>query len=471
MSFITDNFMLQSDVAARLYHEHAAKQPIIDYHCHLFPQDVANNRRFANLFEIWLEGDHYKWRAMRANGEPESLVTGSGDPHAKCMAWARTVPAALRNPLYHWSHLELKRYLGIDLLINEKNGEEIWRQANEKLKSPELSAHGILNNFRVHVVCTTDDPADDLAHHKTIAASGLRTKVYPTFRPDNSLAIEDARNFNEWIGKLERVTGKEITSLDGLLDALKGRHDYFHSLGCRVSDHGLPHCHAEDCTEREAATLFDRTRSGKDASPAEREKFASYMMHFFGILDAEKGWTKQLHLGPIRNNNTRLFKSLGRDVGGDSIGDYPQAASLSRYLDRLDSLGKLPKTIVYNINPSDNYVLATMIANFQDGSIPGKMQFGSGWWHLDQQDAMEWQINALSRLGLLSRFVGMLTDSRSFLSYTRHEYFRRILCNILGEDVRRGEIPNDMEMLGGLVEDICYNNAKNYFGFKIGDWG
>jgi len=470
MSFIHDNFLLHSDTAVRLFHDHAASQPILDYHCHLSPADVAVNRRFNNLYEIWLEGDHYKWRAMRSNGVPEELCTGNADPYQKYLAWVKTVPAALRNPIYHWSHLELKRYFGIDLLVNEKNAEEIWKRANEKLQSEELTAHGILKKFRVHGVCTTDDPADDLRDHATIAQSGIPTKVYPTFRPDKAFGIENAVEFNEWVARLEKTSGVEISNLKGLLDALRKRHDDFHAIGCRLSDHGLPHCYAEDCTEAEAARLFANVRSGKDATLADKEKFASFLMHFFGVLDAEKGWTKQLHLGPLRNNNTRLFNKIGRDIGCDSIGDDQQGPSLSRYLDKLDSIGKLPKTILYNINPRDNYLFATMIGNFQDGSIPGKIQFGSGWWFLDQKEGMEMQLNALSNLGLLSRFVGMLTDSRSFLSYTRHEYFRRILCNILGEDVRRGEIPADMELLGNMVEDICYRNARNYFGLKLEDW-
>jgi glucuronate isomerase len=470
MSLITENFLLHSDVAVQLYHKHAAKQPIVDYHCHLPQQDVANNRRFQNLYEIWLEGDHYKWRAMRANGASEELVTGKAAPYDKFLAYVKTVPAALRNPLYHWSHLELKRYFDIDLPINEKNAQEIWRRANDKLKTDELSARGILKKMRVYVVCTTDDPTDDLADHIRIAKEGLPTKVYPTFRPDKALQVDVAADFNAWTDKLAQVSGTHIAGVKDFLDALKKRHDFFHSVGCRLSDHGLPHAYGEDCTDAEASAVFDKARSGKDATLWEKERFASYVMHFVGVIGAEKGWTMQLHLGPIRNNSTRKFRDLGRDVGGDSIGDDPQAQGLSRFLDKLDTIGKLGKTILYNINPRDNYLMATMIANFQDGVTPGKMQFGSGWWHLDQKEGMEWQINALSNLGLISRFVGMLTDSRSFLSYTRHEYFRRILCNMLGEDVRRGEVPNDMELLGNLVEDICFRNAKNYFGLEMGNW-
>ncbi len=469
MMFIHDKFLLHGDAAVRLYHTHAAKQPILDYHCHLSPQDIAENRRFKNLYEIWLEGDHYKWRAMRSNGVPEELITGNADPYQKYLAWVKTVPAALRNPVYHWSHLELKRYFGIDLPVNEKNAEEIWRVAGEKLQTDDLSVHGILKKFHVQVVCTTDDPVDDLTHHWRIAQSGLATKVYPTFRPDRALGIDNAQEFNAWTDRLAAVSGTHIAGLNDFLDALKRRHDFFHSLGGRLSDHGLPHAYGEDCTTPEAALLFDQVRSGQDASPAEKEKFASYLMLFFGILDADKGWTQQLHLGPMRNNNTRLFRTLGRDIGCDSIGDDIQGPGLSRYLDKLDSMGKLPKTILYNINPRDNYLFGTLIGNFQDGSIPGKIQFGSGWWFLDQKEGMEMQLNALSNLGLLSRFVGMLTDSRSFLSYTRHEYFRRVLCNLLGEDIQRGEIPDDMELLGNLVEDVCYRNARNYFGLETGN--
>ncbi len=467
--FLPEDFLLTTEWARTLYFEHAAKQPIFDYHCHLPPDQIANNRQFENLFQIWLAGDHYKWRAMRSNGVPEELVTGKASDFDKFMAWAKTVPFTLRNPLYHWSHLELRRYFGINDIINEKSAKKIWDEANEKLKTPALSTHGILTQCRVNVVCTTDDPVDDLAHHIAIKNSKLETKVHPTFRPDKALAVGNASVFNSWVEQLAARTNTDIRDLDTFLAALKARHDYFHSLGARVSDHGLENIPDTDCTDAEARAIFAIVRSGTSATPEQTNKFTWYMMLHFGRLDAERGWTKQLHLGAIRNNNSRLLKRVGADVGVDSIGDYPQARGLSRYLDRLESEEKLPKTVIYNLNPADNYVFATMIGNFQDGSMmPGKIQFGSGWWFLDQKEGMEWQLNALSQLGLLSRFVGMLTDSRSFVSYVRHEYFRRILCSMLGGDIQAGLIPADQELVGARVENICYKNAVSHFGLETG---
>ena len=468
MAFITDDFLLQSDAARRLYHSYAAEQPIFDYHCHVPPRDIAENRRFRNLFEIWLEGDHYKWRAMRANGVPERYVTGDADPYEKFLAWARTVPNTLRNPLYHWTHLELKRYFGISELLDEESAPAIWRRANQMLATDELSAHGILRKFNVSVVCTTDDPADDLDYHKSIAASGLATRVYPAFRPDGALRTHDAAIFNAWIDKLEAAANVSITSLAHLLDALRRRHDDFHRQGCRLSDHGLDYCFSVPCSEAQASELFARVRAGKALAADESEKFASYMMLFFGRLDAEKNWTKQLHLGALRNVNSAALGKLGRDTGFDSIGDWPQAGPLAQYMDQLAQENALPKMIVYNLNPADNYVFATMAGNFQDESIAGKIQFGSGWWYLDQKEAIEWQLNALSNCGLLSRFVGMLTDSRSFMSYPRHEYFRRVLCNLLGAEMERGELPDDEGLIGNMIENICFKNAAGYFGLPIG---
>lgn len=469
MSFIHDDFLLQTKTARRLYHEVACHEPIIDYHCHLPPQDVARNRRFANLFEIWLEGDHYKWRAMRTNGVPEELCTGKADPYEKYLAWARTVPHTLRNPLYHWSHLELVRYFGITELVNEKTAPAIWEKANEKLKSDELSAHGILKKFRVAVVCTTDDPTDTLEHHQTIAADpGVSTKIYPTFRPDKAMQLHNLEQFNAWTDKLAEVSGLKISDFSSFLSALRSRHDFFHSLGGRLSDHGLEACPEVFSSDEEAALTFSKARRGEPVSTTEAAGFAGNLMLHFGRWDAEKGWTKQLHLGAMRNNNTRLFKKLGPDIGCDSIGDFPQARGLSRYLDRLDQEGALPKIVLYNLNPADNYLFATMIGNFQDGSVAGKIQFGSGWWFLDQKEAMEWQMNALSNLGLFSRFVGMLTDSRSFLSYPRHEYFRRVLCNLVGSDIEAGLIPNDWELYSDMVRRICYGNACDFFGLECG---
>ncbi len=468
-TFLPDDYLLPTKWARTLYFEHAIHQPIFDYHCHLPPAEIAANRQFENLTQVWLAGDHYKWRAMRADGVPEDLITGTASSdYDKFLAYARTVPHTLRNPLYHWSHLELRRYFDVDLLINERNAPEIWERANAKLREPALSVHGILTKFKVAVVCTTDDPADDLAAHRTIAASNLATRVYPAFRPDKALAVDQPRAFNAWCDQLAARAECDVSNLGGLLEALKRRHDFFHSLGGRLSDHGLEYVPAEECTEREAAAVFVQARAGTAATPEQWAKFASFMMLFFGRLDAARGWTKQLHLGALRNNNRRLQERLGADSGVDSIGDFPQARSLSRYLNRLDAEDRLPKTILYNVNPADNYAFGTMTGNFQDGSVAGKVQFGSGWWFLDQREGMEWQINALSNLGLLSRFVGMLTDSRSFLSYVRHEYFRRVLCGMLGADVEAGLVPADREALGELVENVCYRNAAGYFGMKPG---
>ncbi|WP_321474894.1 glucuronate isomerase [uncultured Paludibaculum sp.] len=467
MSFIHEDFLLSSPSARKLYHEYAQDQPILDYHCHLPPRDVANNRQFANLFEIWLEGDHYKWRAMRADGVPENPVTGDASPKDKFLAWAKTVPATLRNPLYHWTHLELKRYFGIDELLDASNAERVWARANEQLATDDLRAWGILNRFQVKAVCTTDDPTDDLADHKAIAASGLATKVYPTFRPDRAMNVHQPVQFNEWLGRLAQAANVDITGLPTFLDALKQRHDFFHSMGGRLSDHGINAAFAEPCTQGEAAEIFHRARACVASSPADQAKWSSFLMLFFGRLDAEKGWTKQLHLMARRSNNTRLFGKLGPDTGFDSIGDWPQMDALATYLDTLDQENALPKTILYNLNPSWNYAFATMIGNFQDGSIAGKMQFGSGWWFLDQKEAMEWQINALSNCGLLSRFVGMLTDSRSFMSYPRHEYFRRTLCNLLGDDMEKGLLPDSFEFVGGMARNICFANARDFFGLAL----
>jgi glucuronate isomerase len=467
-TFLPDDYLLGNATARRLYTGHAAPQPIFDYHCHLPPNEISGNRRFENLSKIWLAGDHYKWRALRAAGVPERMITGDASDYDKFLAFARTVPQLVRNPLHHWSHLELRRYFGIDLLINETNAPKIWEQANAALAGPGLDVHGILNKFKVAVVCTTDDPADDLAHHFAIAQSGLKTRVYPTFRPDKALVVNNPAIFNAWCELLGQRANLEVKTFAAFLDAIKQRHDFFHSLGGRVSDHGMDYVPAEDCTETEAAAIFNEARAGRAATPEQWAKFASFMMLVFGRLDAARGWTKQLHLGAIRNNNSRLLKQLGADAGVDSIGDFPQARSLSRYLDTLDAENQLPRIVLYNVNPADNYIFATMCGNFQDGTIAGKLQFGSGWWFLDQKEAMEWQINALSQIGLLSRFVGMLTDSRSFLSYVRHEYFRRILCNLIGSDVESGLIPADDQANAELVENICYKNAEGFFGLQAG---
>jgi glucuronate isomerase len=405
---------------------------------------------------------------MRANGVPEDLITlKNTSDYDKFLAFARTVPYTLRNPLYHWSHLELRRYFGINEVINERTAPKIWEKANRQLATPELSVRGILTKFKVAVVCTTDDPVDSLEHHVAIAHSGLTTRVYPTFRPDKALLVGNPAVFNPWCDRLAARADVDVKDLASLIDALRRRHDFFHSLGGRVSDHGLENIPDADCTETEAAAIFAQARAGRPATPEQALKFTWFMMLVFGRLDAAKGWTKQIHLGAIRNNNARLLKRLGADTGVDSVGDFPQARGLTRYLDRLDSEGCLPKTVIYNLNPADNYVFATVAGNVQDDLTPGKIQFGAGWWFLDQKEGMEWQINALSNLGLLSRFVGMLTDSRSFLSYVRHEYFRRVLCAMLGADIEAGLIPADRKMVGGMVEDICYRNAERYFGLEV----
>jgi glucuronate isomerase len=468
MGFITENFLLRTKTARQLYHEYAADQPILDYHCHLSAKEIADNHRFRDLTEIWLEGDHYKWRAMRANGVPERYCTGNANPYEKFLAWARTVPHTLRNPLYHWTHLELKRYFGIDKLLNEDSAEEVWKKANDQLSHGEdLTVQGILEKFRVVAVCTTDDPVHSLADHERIQNAGGPTAVFPTFRPDRALRTQDPAAFNQWTEQLGAAANMQIARFSDFLDALRKRHQDFHDHGCRLSDHGLEQCLSDFCTEAEAAAIFDKVRNNQKPAPAESNKFASFLMLLFGRLDAEKGWTKQLHLGALRNVNTRALKTLGRDAGFDSVGDWPQAESFGRYLDRLDEDESLPKLIVYNNNPTDNYAFATMVGNFQDGKIPGKVQFGSGWWFLDQKEAMEWQMNALSNCGLLSRFIGMVTDSRSFMSHPRHEYFRRVLCNLLGNEVEAGELPDDEELIGGMIKNICYDNAARLLELPI----
>jgi glucuronate isomerase len=462
MKFIHEDFLLETRTARRLYHQFAETEPILDYHCHLSPRDIAENRQFKDLFEIWLEGDHYKWRAMRFNGVAERYCTGAAKPFEKFQAWAATVPHTVRNPLYHWTHLELKRYFDIDELLDEESAARIWKKANQQLATPELTAQGILKNFNVASLCTTDDPVDDLQHHESIASSTLATRVLPTFRPDSALAVHDPGHFNKWVRQLEQAADVDIGDFASFLEALSLRHEYFHAHGCRQSDHGLDQCYANFCSTRTAAAIFARARRGRAVLPDDQSRFAAFMMLFFGRLDSDKGWTKQLHLGALRNNNHRRLQQLGPNTGFDSIGDFPQAAALAAYLDALDRGQALPKSIIYNSNPADNYVFATMIGNFQDGTIPGKVQLGSGWWFLDQKEGMEGQLNALSNLGLLSRFVGMVTDSRSFMSYPRHEYFRRVLCNLLGRDVENGEIPDDEMLLGPMIRNICYGNAQRY---------
>jgi glucuronate isomerase len=462
-TFLTEDFLLHSDVARELYHDYAKDEPIFDYHCHLPPDQIASNKTFRNLYEVWLAGDHYKWRAMRSNGVPEKYCTGDASDWEKFLAFARTVPHTLRNPLYHWTHLELKRFFGITELLNESTAKEIWNEANKKLA--KMPVHKILESNRVAVVCTTDDPNDSLEHHRKIrAASKLKTRVYPAWRPDKALAIDQPAVWNDWVDKLG-----DCGSLAEFLARLASRLSFFHVNGCRLSDHGLSHLFADDCTEADAARTFSAARAGRPVSLADANKFRSFLLHWLGEQYHARGWVMQFHLGALRNNNARLLRTLGPDTGFDSIGDWSQAGPLARYLDRLDQNNRLAKTILYNVNPIDNYAFATMIGNFQDGSVPGKIQFGSGWWFLDQKEGMEWQLNALSNLGLLSRFVGMLTDSRCFLSYSRHEYFRRLLCEMIGRDVKNGELPHDMKLLGGMVRNICFANAKAYFPMEPGN--
>ncbi|MBD2715220.1 glucuronate isomerase [Microvirga sp. STR05] len=464
--FLNEDFLLQTATAQQLYHEYAAAMPIIDYHNHLLPDQIAGDKQFDNITQIWLYGDHYKWRAMRANGIPERYITGDASDWEKFEKWAETVPQTVRNPLYHWTHLELQRYFGITELLNAGSARRIYDQCNEKLRMPEYSVQNLLRRMKVETLCTTDDPADSLEHHRALAASGFEVRVLPTFRPDKAMAVEDAASFNQYLDKLGEAAAVEIRTFYDLQTALRLRHDYFAALGCRLSDHGLEQIYAADYTESDCNDIFAKIRSGEELTADEVLRFKSAMLVLLAEMDWEKGWTQQFHLGALRNNNARMLRQLGPDTGWDSIGDFPQGRALSKFLNRLDEQDKLAKTIIYNLNPADNELIATMIGNFNDGSVAGKVQFGSGWWFLDQKDGMEKQINALSNMGLLSRFVGMLTDSRSFLSYPRHEYFRRVLCNLFGNDVENGELPADMEGLGTIIQNICHGNAKQYFGFE-----
>jgi glucuronate isomerase len=467
--FLDENFLLQNDTAIELFHELAKPQPIIDYHNHLPPDQVASNHRFRSLTEIWLNGDHYKWRAMRANGVPERYCTGDASDWEKFEAWAKTVPYTLRNPLYHWTHMELKFPFGVQgKLLGPETAREIFDHCNKLLAQDEFTTQGLLRKYNVLVVCTTDDPVDTLEHHIAHARNTKAfTKLLPTWRPDKALAVHDLGAWNDWVGKLEAAADHAVTDLASFMDALKRRHDFFHASGCRSSDHGLDVIFAASYTPKEVEAAFSKARAGKPLSAEETEKLRSGLLHEFAIMDHARGWVQQYHLGAMRNNSTRAQRTLGADSGFDSVGDLPQASSLARFLDRLDSTNQLAKTILYNLNPADNEVFATVIGNFQDGSAPGKMQFGSAWWFLDQLDGMEKQMNALSNMGLLSRFVGMLTDSRSFLSYSRHEYFRRLLCNMIGSDVERGLLPRDRTLLGTLVQDVCFRNARQYFNFAL----
>jgi glucuronate isomerase len=464
--FMDEDFLLNSETSKHLYHAYAKEMPVIDYHCHLPPDQIANDHQFENLTQAWLYGDHYKWRAMRANGIHESYCTGNKNDFEKLQKWAETVPYTLRNPLYHWTHLELQRYFDVHDILNANTAEKIYKECTAKLQTPAYSVCNLLRKMNVKVVCTTDDPVDSLEHHQRIKDDDFEIKIFPAFRPDKAMNIDDVGVFNAYVNKLEDVTNTSIDSLAGYLKALKQRHDFFATMGCTVSDHGLEQVYAEDYTDAEIENIFNSIRSGKSVTMQDNLKFRSAMLHIFAIWDHEKGWVQQYHLGALRNNNSRLLKHLGADTGWDSIGDFSQGKALSKFLGRLDQNNQLAKTILYNLNPSDNEVIATMVGNFNDGSVAGKIQFGSAWWFLDQKDGMNKQINALSNMGLLSRFVGMLTDSRSFLSYPRHEYFRRILCNLFGEEIENGELPDDIAWTGKIIQDICYHNASNYFNWK-----
>ncbi len=463
--FLDENFLLHGKTAQRLYHEYAAALPIIDYHCHLPTDEIADNINFKNLTHAWLYGDHYKWRAMRANGVSEEYVTGNKSDPEKFRQWAATVPYTLRNPLYHWTHLELRRYFNVDQLLSPATSADIYEECSTKLQTPEYAVKNMVTRMNVEVVCTTDDPLDNLEHHQKLKNDGYTVKVLPAFRPDKAMNVDDIPALNQYIGKLEEITGIDISNFETYLGALKKRHDYFAANGCKISDHGLEQLYAEDYTENDISDIFKKIRSGYILMPLEILKFKSAMLFHFALWDHEKGWVQQYHLGALRNNNTRALNQCGPDTGWDSIGDFSQARALSRFLNKLDKDDKLAKTILYNINPADNEIIAAMTGNFNDGSVAGKIQFGSAWWFLDQKDGMTRQLNTLSNMGLLSRMVGMLTDSRSFLSFPRHEYFRRLVCNLFGEDIDNGELPNDLTWTGKIIQDICYYNAKNYFHF------
>jgi glucuronate isomerase len=463
--FVDEHFLLQTPTAQKLYHEFAKQMPIIDYHCHLPPDQIANDTQFENLTQVWLYGDHYKWRAMRTNGVNEEFITGNKSDYEKFEKWAATVPYTIRNPLYHWTHLELQRYFDVHDILDATTAKKIYDTCTARLQTKEYSVRGLLRKMNVKVVCTTDDPIDNLEYHKKIKADNLDVKVLPAYRPDKAMNVDDAASFNAYVAKVEAASNTSVGSYSNYLSALKKQHDFFATMGCGVSDHGLEQIYAEDYTETEIKNAFDKIRGGKELSYEENLKFKSAMLVEFAKWDWEKGWVQQYHLGALRNNNSRMLKKLGPDTGWDSIGDFSQGRALARFLNKLDTNNQLAKTILYNLNPADNELMATMIGNFNDGSVAGKVQFGSAWWFLDQKDGMTKQINALSNMGLLSKFIGMLTDSRSFLSFPRHEYFRRLLCNLFGEEIENGELPADTAWIGKVIQDICFNNAKNYFNW------
>ncbi len=461
--FLDENFLLQTETARKLYHEYAERMPIFDYHCHLPVKDIANDICFDNIGQAWLTGEHYKWRLMRNNGIAEKFCTGDATDYEKFEKWAETVPIAVRNPLYHWTHLELQRYFDISDLLSPKTCKNIYDHCSRLLQSPEFSVRNLLLKMNVKLICTTDDPIDSLDYHKKIKDDGFMVKVLPTFRPDKAMAVNNSVGYNNYISKLREISRIDIKNFTSLMEALEIRHKYFHDRGCRVADHGILSFYAESYTDVEIEKITSKVLSGKELSEMEISKFKSAFLYEIARLNHKRGWVQQFHVGALRNINTRLFNELGPDIGCDSIGDRNYGEKMARFLDRLDQSNELAKTILYNLNPRDNELIAAMIGNFQDGSFPGKMQFGPSWWFLDQINGMTKQINTLSNLGLLGRFIGMTTDSRSFLSFPRHEYFRRLLCNLIGADVENGEIPSDMDLLGDVVENICYNNAVNYF--------
>lgn len=463
--FLDEDFLLDNNTAKRLYHETASQLPIIDYHCHLIPEQIAKNINFENLSQIWLAGDHYKWRAMRANGVEEKYCTGDATDQEKFMKWGETVPETLRNPLYHWTHLELQRYFGISDLLNPASSKKIYDKAGEMLRSDGFSVKNLIRKMNVEVICTTDDPIDTLEHHQKIMEDKFETAVLPAWRPDKAMTVDDPESYNLYLDKLEAASNTSISTYMDLLTALSERHEYFHKMGCRVSDHGMETFFAEEIDHLKIEKIFLKIRAGRVLNAKEVLQFKSAMLIELAVMDHEKNWVQQFHVGAIRNNNTRRYHQLGPDTGFDSIGDFQMARPMSVFFDKLDEQNLLAKTIVYNLNPVDNDLMVTMVNNFNDGKTPGKMQFGSGWWFNDQKSGMTDQINSLSSLGLLSKFVGMLTDSRSFMSYPRHEYFRRILCNLVGSDVENGELPNDHELLENLIKNVSYFNAKTYFGF------
>ena len=465
--FLDENFLLRTKTAQRLYHDFAKAMPIIDYHCHLPPQPIAEDLQFENLTQPWLYGDHYKWRAMRTNGVHESYCTGDKSDWEKFQKWAETVPYTVRNPLYHWTHLELQRYFDVHDILNPDTAARIYENCSAKLQTSEYSVRNLLRKMNVSLVCTTDDPVDSLANHRKLKEEGFEIPILPAFRPDNAMNVANAARFNAYTRQLEEVTGIAISSFDDFLYALQNRHDFFASMGCSVSDHGLEEIYADDFTGSEINSIFNKIHGGKELNEVEQRRFKAAMLIHFAEWDWEKGWVQQFHLGALRNNNSRMMQTLGPDTGWDSIGDFSQARSLARFLDKLDSNNKLAKTVIYNLNPADNELMATMIGNFNDGSVAGKVQWGSAWWFLDQKDGMARQINALSNMGLLSRFIGMLTDSRSFLSYPRHEYFRRLICDMFGEEIENGELPNDIGWIGKITQDICFYNNKNYFNWQL----